>query len=293
MAASIYNCHQSAHVHKLQWHPSIWCSSHNLKCESYRLFPWLIHCLLTANDASVLVNGGHEFATYHTTLKVILQWNLAPFCVRESMIRDNIQGYYKRNRHFQCCTETKLLTIWPNYSHGFVVHVFKFIWRSYICSVRAFCHTTDINTSLILSKQTWAYPVNTCNSCCDVTGADVVPTSWKNARKQIFVFPLRYYANCVSTTLTVLIMLKVSISFIVTLYFAHHNINSHTFPSFHTLSSIFRINKYIPHSISYRYITVTLLYIQTCVKSVKICPLQQTYNEFCLSHKTEFLKIKH
>jgi hypothetical protein len=27
--------------------------------------------------------------------------------------------------------------------------------------------------SLIVSKQTWAYPVNTCNSCCDVKGADV------------------------------------------------------------------------------------------------------------------------
>jgi hypothetical protein len=33
------------------------------------------------------------------------------------------------------------------------------------------------------------------------------------------IFPVRYYANCVSTTLTVLITLKVSISFIVTLYY--------------------------------------------------------------------------
>jgi hypothetical protein len=32
------------------------------------------------------------------------------------------------------------------------------------------------------------------------------------------IFPLRYYANCVSTTLTVFIKLKVSISFRVTLY---------------------------------------------------------------------------
>jgi hypothetical protein len=51
--------------------------------------------------------------------------------------------------------------------------------------------------SLILSKQTWAYPVNTCNSCCNIKGADVVLTSRKNAWKQIFIFPLRYYANCV------------------------------------------------------------------------------------------------
>jgi hypothetical protein len=34
------------------------------------------------------------------------------------------QGYYKRNRHFQCCIETKLLMIWPKYLHGFVIHVF-------------------------------------------------------------------------------------------------------------------------------------------------------------------------
>jgi hypothetical protein len=71
---------------------------------------------------------------------------------------------------------------------------------------------------LIVSKQTWAYPVNTCNSCCNVKDADVVLTSRKNARKQMFIFPLRYYANCVSTTLTVLITFKVSISFIVNLY---------------------------------------------------------------------------
>jgi hypothetical protein len=34
----------------------------------------------------------------------------------------------------------------------------------------------------------------------------------------MFIFPLRYYADCVSITLTVLITLKVSIYFIVTLY---------------------------------------------------------------------------
>jgi len=38
-----------------------------------------------------------------------------------------IQGYYKRNRHFQCCSETKLLMIEPKYLHGFVVRVFKFV----------------------------------------------------------------------------------------------------------------------------------------------------------------------
>jgi hypothetical protein len=43
----------------------------------------------------------------------------------------------------------------------------------------------------------------------------MVLMSRKNAWKQIFNFPLHYYANCVSTTLTVLIRLKVSISFIV------------------------------------------------------------------------------
>jgi hypothetical protein len=67
--------------------------------------------------------------------------------------------------------------------------------------------------SLILSKQTWAYPVNSCNNCCDVKCADVVLTSRKNAWKQIFIFPVHNYANCVSTTLTVLITLKVSYLF--------------------------------------------------------------------------------
>jgi hypothetical protein len=76
--------------------------------------------------------------------------------------------------------------------------------------------------SLILSKQ--HILVNTCNSCCDVKGADVVLTSQKNAWKQILIFPLRYYANCVSTTLTVLITLKVFTSFIVTLYLSRSGI---------------------------------------------------------------------
>jgi hypothetical protein len=49
--------------------------------------------------------------------------------------------------------------------------------------------------------------------------ADVVLTSRKNAWKQILIFPLRYYANFVFTTLRVLITLKVFISFSVTLYF--------------------------------------------------------------------------
>jgi hypothetical protein len=70
--------------------------------------------------------------------------------------------------------------------------------------------------SLILSKQTRAYPRQFCFS--DVKGTDVALMSRKNAWKEIFMFPVRYYANCVSTTLTVLITLKVSISFIVTLY---------------------------------------------------------------------------
>jgi hypothetical protein len=43
--------------------------------------------------------------------------------------------------------------------------------------------------------------------------------SRKNAWKQIYIFPLRYNTTCVPTSLTVLITLKVSTSFIVTLYF--------------------------------------------------------------------------
>ena len=49
--------------------------------------------------------------------------------------RQKCQGDYKRNRHFQCCVERKLLMIWRKYLRGFVVHVFKFIWPSYKCPV--------------------------------------------------------------------------------------------------------------------------------------------------------------
>jgi hypothetical protein len=131
-----------------------------------------------------------------------------------------LQGYYKRNRHFQCCIGTTLLVIYPKHLHGFVVNVFTFIWRvTNVLCVSLLSHDRYQYDSLILSKQTWAYPVNSCNSCCDVKGTDVVLTSRKNAWKQILIFPLRDYAKCVCTTLTVLITLKVSISFIVTLYF--------------------------------------------------------------------------
>ena len=37
----------------------------------------------------------------------------------------------------------------------------------------------------------------------------ICSTSRKNAWKKIFIFPLRYYTNCVSTTLTVLILRNV------------------------------------------------------------------------------------
>jgi hypothetical protein len=66
--------------------------------------------------------------------------------------------------------------------------------------------------SLILSQTDLSIPSST------IATADMVLTSLKNAWKQIFIFPLRYNANCVSTALTVLITLKVSVSFIVTLY---------------------------------------------------------------------------
>jgi len=75
---------------KLQRHPPVWYSAHNLNYQGCLLFPWLIHYLLIANNASLLVNVGHDLATCHTSLKLILQWNLAPFCVHEGVIWDNI-----------------------------------------------------------------------------------------------------------------------------------------------------------------------------------------------------------
>jgi hypothetical protein len=81
--------------------------------------------------------------------------------------------------------------------------------------VWAFRHATDINTIVLFCPNRPEHIlVNTCNSFCDVKGADVVLTS----RETNSMFPLRYYANCVSTMLTVLITLKVSICFIVILY---------------------------------------------------------------------------
>jgi hypothetical protein len=46
------------------------------------------------------------------------------------------------------------------------------------------------------------------------------------------LLPLRYYANRVSTTLTVLIMLKVSISVIVTLYYEARSTKHELLPLF-------------------------------------------------------------
>ena len=43
------------------------------------------------------------------------------------------------------------------YLRGFVVHVLKFIWRSYKCSMCQPFVTRHQYDSLILPKQTWAY----------------------------------------------------------------------------------------------------------------------------------------
>jgi hypothetical protein len=124
-----------------------------------------------------------------------------------------IQGCYKRNSHFQCCIETKLLMIQLKYVHGFVVHVFKFIWRSYKCYMYEPFVTRQISIRQYNSVQTdLSIPSST------LATADVVLTLRKNACKQIVISPLLYYENCVSTSLTVFITFKVSIWFIVTMY---------------------------------------------------------------------------
>jgi hypothetical protein len=126
--------------------------------------------------------------------------------------------------------------------------------------VWAFCHTTYINTILYFCPNRPGNTlVNTCNSW---RGADVT-----KAWKQICIFPLRYYENCVSTTLTVLIMLKVSISFIVILYIhvkPHEKICGLTCVDFHEnfktlnkrsrkiVTSVYawKINKYTNNSLN-------------------------------------------
>jgi hypothetical protein len=106
------------------------------------------------------------------------------------------------------------------YLHGFVVHVFKFIWRSYKCSMHKPFVTRQISIHHSSTQKAF------CTTAAAILlqwcqgrwrGADVI----KECLEQILIYPLHYYANCVSTTLTVLITLKVSISFIVTLYFFH------------------------------------------------------------------------
>jgi hypothetical protein len=149
--------------------------------------------------------------------------------------------------------------------------------------VWAFCHTTYQYDSLILSKQTWAYPCQhlqqllwcvvsvrlnlpkveerkLCLWCTPTRrkhkelsldfleanmsvpcshqligesnvvvdfhpGADVT----KECLEKIFVFPLRYYANCVSTTLTVLMLHNVeSVYFFYSNpVFSHHIVSVH------------------------------------------------------------------
>jgi hypothetical protein len=114
----------------------------------------------------------------------------------------------------------KLLMISPKYLHGFVAHIFKFIWRSYKCSM---CEPFDTRQTSI--RQSNSVQTDLSISLSTLATAVVMSRAltwcWhheKNAWEQIFIFPLRYYSNSVSTMLTVLIMLKVSISFIVTLY---------------------------------------------------------------------------
>ena len=82
--------------------------------------------------------------------------------------------------------------------------------------VWAFCHTTDINTmGLILSKQTWAYPRQHLQQLlwCVVSVRLNLPEVEEGK-----LCPLRYYANCVSTMLTVLILHNVE-----SVYFFYSN----------------------------------------------------------------------
>jgi hypothetical protein len=72
--------------------------------------------------------------------------------------------------------------------------------------------------SLILSKQTWAYPRQHLQQLLSYQGRWPVADVTKECLEKILIFPLRYYANCVSNTLKVLITFKVYISFIITLY---------------------------------------------------------------------------
>jgi hypothetical protein len=53
-----------------------------------------------------------------------------------------IHGYYKRNRHFQCCIEKKLLMIWPKY----------FTWFCSACFVSLYDEVTNMLCVSLLSQ---------------------------------------------------------------------------------------------------------------------------------------------
>jgi hypothetical protein len=60
--------------------------------------------------------------------------------------------------------------------------------------------------SLIPSQTDLSISLSTLATAVVMRCGDVVLTSRKNAWKKIFIFPLRYYTNCVSTVLKVLIL---------------------------------------------------------------------------------------
>jgi hypothetical protein len=70
------------------------------------------------------------------------------------------QDYYKRNRHFQCYIETKLLTISQN-SYMFLYYILLTLYnefRTNVSSLGLLSHDRYQYDSRILSKQNWAYP---------------------------------------------------------------------------------------------------------------------------------------
>jgi hypothetical protein len=117
-----------------------------------------------------------------------------------SHIYIHIQDYYKRNRHFQCCTETKYVYEWfSQNSYIFVVHVFTFIWGCYKCSTFEPFVTRQISIRQSSSVQT-DLSISSSTLATAVVMSRALTLYWrheKNAWKQIFIFPLRYYTNYV------------------------------------------------------------------------------------------------
>ena len=87
----------------------------SVKCTGYPLHspvsPSLpLPCVAVCHHVSTGLYSCHHNSSRFTFPTFAHSWRFSVFHSLQS-VTPHIPGYYKRNRHFQCCTETKLLMI--------------------------------------------------------------------------------------------------------------------------------------------------------------------------------------